>query len=106
MNKVVAGGGKILRYDASMLSHLCLFMVYGGQEIQPYFKNAKFQEGPFQKIWAEIQDWAYEGSKMTQAAEKVRNSSILQYPNAPLMASFGGTKEAAVKFIISRYHNG
>ena len=49
---------------------------------------------------------AYEGSKMTQATEKVWNSSILQYPNAPLMASFGGTKEAVVKFIISHYHNG
>ena len=68
-------------------------------------KTAKVQEGPFQKLWAEIQDWAYEGSKMTQAAEKVQNSSILQYPNAPLMASFGGMKEAAVKFIISHYHN-
>ena len=43
---------------------------------------------------------------MTPAAEKIRKSSILQYPNAPLMASFGGTKEAAVKFIIIRYHNG
>ena len=71
-----------------------------------HIKNAKVQEGPFQKLWAEIQEWAYEGSKMTQAAEKVWKSSILQYPNAPLMASFGGTKEAAVKFIISRYHNG
>ena len=40
-------------------------------------KTAKVQEGPFQKLWAEIQDWAYEGSKMTQAVEKVRNSSIL-----------------------------
>jgi len=69
-------------------------------------KTAKVQEGPFQKLWAEIQDWAYEGSKMTQAAEKVRNNSILQYPNAPLMASFSGMKEAAVKFIISSYHNG
>ena len=43
---------------------------------------------------------------MTRAAEKIQNNSILQYPNAPLMASFGGTKEAAVKFIINRYHNG
>ena len=43
---------------------------------------------------------------MTHVAEKIRKSTILQYPNAPLMASFGGTKEAAVKFIISRYHNG
>ena len=30
-----------------------------------HIKNAKVQEGPFQKLWAEIQDWAYEGSKMT-----------------------------------------
>ena len=36
---------------------------------------------------------------MTQAAEKVRNNSILQYPNAPLMASFGGTKEAAINLL-------
>ena len=43
---------------------------------------------------------------MTPATEKIRKSSILQYPNAPLMESFGGTNEAAVKFIISCYHNG
>ena len=42
---------------------------------------------------------------MTQATEKIQKSTIFNYPNAPLMASFGGTKEAAVKFIISRYHN-
>ena len=69
-------------------------------------KNSKVQEGPFQKLWQEIQEWAYEDNKMTHAAEKIRKSTILQYPNAPLMASFGGTKEAAVKFISSRYHNG
>ena len=43
---------------------------------------------------------------MTQAAKKIRKSGIFQYPNAPLMESFDGIKEAAVKFIISRYHNG
>ena len=43
---------------------------------------------------------------MTQAAEKVQRSTIFNYANALLMASFGGTKEAVVKFIISRYHNG
>ena len=36
-----------------------------------HIKNAKVQEGPFQKLWDEIQEWAYQGSKMTQAAEKV-----------------------------------
>ena len=55
-------------------------------------KNAKVQEGPFQKLWTEIQEWAYVDNKMTQAAEKIRKSSIFNYPNAPLMASFGGTK--------------
>ena len=39
-------------------------------------------------------------------AEKIQHSSIVNYVNTPLMASFGGTKETAVKFIISRYHNG
>ena len=43
---------------------------------------------------------------MTQATEKVQKSSIFNYPNAPLMASLGGMKEAVVKFIISRYNNG
>ena len=43
---------------------------------------------------------------MTQATEKIRKSTIFNYPNTPLMASFGGMKEATVKFIISRYHNG
>ena len=69
-------------------------------------KNAKVQEGPFQKLWTEIQEWAYVDNRMTQAAEKIQKSTIFNYPDAPLMASFGGTKEAAVKFIISRYHNG
>ena len=64
-------------------------------------KNAKVQEGPFQKLWQEIQEWVFVHNRMTQAAEKIRNSSIFQYPNAPLMANFGGTKEAAIKFIIS-----
>ena len=64
------------------------------------------QEGPWQKLWAEIQEWAFVNKKMTQAAEKVRRSTIFGYANAPLMASFGGTKEVVVKFIISRYHNG
>ena len=69
-------------------------------------KNTKVQEGPFQKIWQEIQEWAYVDNRMTQATEKIWKSDIFNYPNAPLMASFGGTKEAVVKFIISRYHNG
>ena len=68
-------------------------------------KNAKVQEGPFQKLWQEIQEWAFVDNRMTQATEKIQKSSIFNYPNAPLMASFSGTKEAAVKFIISRYHN-
>ena len=29
----------------------------------------------------------------------------MNYMNTPFMASFGGTKEMAVKFIINRYHN-
>ena len=69
-------------------------------------KNVKVQEDPFQKLWQEIQEWAFVDNRLTQAVEKIRNNSIFQYPNAPLMASFGGTKEAAVKFIISHYHNG
>ena len=30
----------------------------------------------------------------------------MNYMNAPLMASFSGTKENTANFIISRYHNG
>ena len=30
----------------------------------------------------------------------------MSYMNTPFMASFNRTKETAVKFIISRYHNG
>ena len=74
-------------------------------QILKNIKTAKVQEAPFPKLWEEIQEWAYEYNKMTHVAEKIRKSTILQYPNAPLMESFGGTKEAAVKFIISRYHN-
>ena len=53
-----------------------------------------------------IREWAFVDKKMTQAAEKFRCSTLFGYANAPLMESFGGTKEAAVKFIISHYHKG
>ena len=43
---------------------------------------------------------------MTQEGEKISHSTIMIYMNTPFMASFSGTKETAVKFIISQYHNG
>ena len=53
------------------------------------------------KLWAEIKEWAYVDKRPTQAAEKINHSTIVNYINALLMASFGGTKETIVKFIIS-----
>ena len=52
-----------------------------------------------------MQEWAYVNKNPTQAAEKIKYNTIFNYVKAPLMASFGGTKETTVKFIISRYHN-
>ena len=69
-------------------------------------KNAKVQETSWAKTWAEIKEWAYVDKKLTQAAEKINHSSIMNYMNTSFMASFGGTKETTVKFIIRRYHNG
>ena len=69
-------------------------------------KNAKVQEGSWEKIWAEIKEWAYVDKKSTQAAKEIQHNSIVNYVNAPLRASFGGTKETIVKFVISQYHNG
>ena len=69
-------------------------------------KNAKVHEGSWQKLWTEMQEWAYVSKNRTQAAEKIKYNTIFNYVNAPLMASFGGTKETTVKFITSRYHNG
>ena len=69
-------------------------------------KNSKVQEGSWKKLWTEMKEWAYVNKNPTQAAEKIKYSTIFNYVNAPLMASFGGTKETAVKFIISWYHNG
>ena len=69
-------------------------------------KNAKMQEGSWTKLWTKIKEWAYVNKKPTPAAEKIQHSSIVNYVNAPLMASFVGTKETIVKFIIIRYHNG
>ena len=43
---------------------------------------------------------------MTKEGLKINQSTIMNYMNAPLMVSFGGTKENIVKFIINRYHNG
>ena len=70
-------------------------------------KNVKVQEVSWARHWAEIKTWAYQGkSRMTEEVEKVNHSTIMNFLNAPLMESFGGTKENIVKFIISRYHNG
>ena len=71
-----------------------------------FIKNAKVQEGSWEKLWAEIKEWAYVNKRPTQVAEKINHSTIVNYINAPIMASFGGTKETTVKFIISQYHNG
>ena len=68
-------------------------------------KNAKVQESSWAKLWTEIKEWAYVDKRPTQAAEKINHSTIVNYINAPLMASFGGTKKTTVNFIISRYHN-
>ena len=69
-------------------------------------KNGKIQEGSWTKLWDEIKEWAYVDKNPTPAAQKIQHSTIVNYVNVPLMASFGGTKETAVKFIISQYHNG
>ena len=69
-------------------------------------KNGKVQENSWVKLWAKIKEWAYVNKRPTQAVEKINHSTIVNYINAPIMASFGGMKETTVKFIISRYHNG
>ena len=69
-------------------------------------KNATMQEGSWTKLWTEIKEWAYVDNKPAPAREKIQHNTIVNYVNAPLMASFAGTKETTVKFIISRYHNG
>ena len=43
---------------------------------------------------------------MTEEAQKVNNSTIMNFLNAPLMEIFGGMKETIVIFIINRYQNG
>ena len=68
-------------------------------------KNAKMQEGSWTKLWATIKESAYIDKKPTLAVEKIQHNTIVNYVNAPLMASFAGTKEKTVKFIINRYHN-
>ena len=68
-------------------------------------KNAKVQETWWAKTWAKIKEWAYVDKKPTPVVEKINHSTIMNYMNTPFMASFGGTKETTVKFIISQYHN-
>ena len=63
--------------------------------------NSKVKETSWVKTWAEIKEWDYVNKKPIQSAETVNRSSIMNYMNTPFMASFGGTKEIAVKFIIS-----
>ena len=43
---------------------------------------------------------------MTTEGEKINLNTIMNYMNTPFIASFGGTKEMIVKFIISQYRNG
>ena len=62
-------------------------------------KNTKVQE----TSWAEIKEWAYVDKKPTPAVEKINHSTIMNYMNTPFMASFIGTKETTVKFIIIQY---
>ena len=69
-------------------------------------KNAKMQEGSWTKLWTEIKEWDYVDKNPTPTANKIQHSTIVNYVNASLMDSFAGTKEIAVKFVISRYHNG
>ena len=69
-------------------------------------KNAKVQETLWTKTWAKIKEWAYQDKKITLEAKNISYSTIMSYMNTPFMASFGGTKETTVKFIISWYHNG
>ena len=69
-------------------------------------KNAKVQETSWAKTCAEIKEWAYMDKKMTPEVEKISYNTIMSYMNTPFMASFGGTKETSIKFIISWYHNG
>ena len=69
-------------------------------------KNAKVQEISRVKLWTEIKEWTYVDKRPTQATNKINHSTIVNYINASIMASFGGMKETVVKFIISWYHNG
>ena len=55
-------------------------------------KNAKVEEGSWQKLWAEIKEWDYVEKKPTPTTEKIQHNTIVNYVNAPLMASFSGTK--------------
>ena len=69
-------------------------------------KNAKVQESSWEKLWAEIKEWAYVDKRPTQAVEKNNSSTIVNYINVSIIASFGGMKETTMKLIISQYHNG
>ena len=43
---------------------------------------------------------------MIEESQKVNTSTIPAYKNAPLMASFAGTKDIIAQFIVIRYRNG
>ena len=70
-------------------------------------KNTKVQEVSWAQHWVEIKTWAYQGkSRITEEVNKVNQSNIMNFMNAPLMASFAGTKDIIAQFIVSRYQNG
>ena len=70
-------------------------------------KKSKLQETSWAQHWEDIKKWAYAGkSRRTEEGNKINQSIILNYMNAPLMESFKGTKKNIIKFIIIWYHNG
>ena len=55
-------------------------------------KKEKVLETSWERIWVEINKWAYEKKKMTEEGLKINHSTMMNYMIAPLMASFGETK--------------
>ena len=68
--------------------------------------KAKVIEMLWERLWKEIKKWSYKNEKMMEEDQKLSASTILSYINAPLMASFSGTKDIITKFIVIQYHNG
>lgn len=71
------------------------------QQCPSKIRKPKLDEHSWPKYWVEMKEWT-----KCENARNITVARIKSYLNAPIIDNFGTLKEKAVKFIVSRYHDG